>query len=90
MPVTYLTSSDRLRAEERRCNEALSKAIRLFRGLTRKPDLALAEAVGIGRTTLSRYKDPDAVGNVTLNTARRIAKETKMSPEDWLKVGGYK
>ncbi len=90
MPKVYLTAEDHQRAEERRCNDALSKAIRLYRGLTRKPDCTLADAVGVGRATISRYKNPDAVGNVSLNTARKIARETGMSAEEWLKVGGYK
>lgn len=90
MPVTYLSTADRLQAEERRCNDALARAVRLFKGLACKPDNVLADAIGVGRATLSRYKHPDVIGNITLNTARKIARETKMSPDEWLKVGGFK
>ena len=90
MPKVYLTTEDRQKAAERRCNDVLSKAVRLDRGLSCKPDHTLAEAIGVGRATLSRYKHPDVIGNISLNTARKIAKETGMAADEWLMVGGYK
>ena len=48
----------------------------------------LCKSLGISRNAIINYKrDP---GVMTLDMARKVSHAIKVSPEDWLAIGGYK
>lgn len=86
--VRPLTPELRQREQDKRSNEVLARALRRHRVDTDMSDQELSGKLGVGRTSLWRWKEePD---KMSLGMARRLAHECKMSAEDWLILGGYK
>lgn len=78
-----------LRQQERdkKSNEVLARALRRHRVDTNVPDNELAKKLGVGRTSIWRWKEDP--GKMTLATARRLAHECKLSADEWLAIGGF-
>lgn len=86
--VRPLTAELRQQEQEKKSNEVLARALRRHRADTRIPDKELAKALGVGTTSLCRWKNDPS--HMTLENARRLAHKCKMTPDEWLALGGYK
>lgn len=47
----------------------------------------LAQQLHVGSTTLSRWRDRP--GAINLDQARKMAVSLRMTPEEWLRIGGF-
>lgn len=90
MPKVYLTQSDRDSAREDRDMAVLTLAIKTARGRLDREDRELAKEAGIHHTTFCNLKHPGAVAKTDLRTARRIAHAVGCTPDEWLRIGGFK
>ncbi|OLR66894.1 helix-turn-helix transcriptional regulator [Intestinimonas butyriciproducens] len=86
--IRPLTSGKREAEQTKKCNEVLAVALRRHRVDTGIQDQVLCKSLGISRNAIINYKrDP---GVMTLDMARKVSHAIKVSPEDWLAIGGYK
>ena len=89
MPRVYLSDYERQLAAERRQNDVIALAVRTNKGRNGLTDQELAEQCGRSRCAISRYKRPEGVAVATFENVRRLAHAVKMTPEEWLKAGGF-
>lgn len=86
--VRPLTPELRQQEQEKKSDEVLARALRRHRVDTDVLDKDLAKKIGVGTSSISRWKNDPS--RMTLTAARRLAHECKLSADDWLAVGGYK
>lgn len=87
MPRVALTESQRRKNKAADGNDALKRALNHFKldnGL-KWTDVALC--LGVAPSSLSRWRDHPEI--IPLSSMRQIAAVTKMSAEEWLKIGGF-
>ena len=85
--VRPLTPELRQQERDRRSNEILARALRRHRVDTRMTDYDLAVKLGVGRSSIWRWKEDP--GKMALEMARRLDHECKLTPEEWLAIGGF-
>mgnify|MGYP000704031088 CR=1 FL=1 len=73
--IRPLTSEGREAEQTKKCNEVLAMALRRHRVDTGIQDQVLCKSLGISRNAIM---------------ARKVSHAIKVSPEDWLAIGGYK
>lgn len=87
MPRVCLTPAQRASAKAKDGNAALVRALNHHKIDTAQRWEDVAREIGTSPCTLLRWRDRPGV--ITLDDLRRLAAVVKMSPEDWLAVGGY-
>lgn len=86
--IRPLTSEGREAEQTKKCNDVLAVALRRHRVDTGIKDQVLCKSLGISRNAIVNWKrDP---GVMSLDMARKVSHAIKVSPEDWLAIGGYK
>ena len=90
MPKIHLTQASREEAFERECNDVFCLSLRTNYGRTGVYDRDIAASAGIGKATMTRLKKPEDVGRAGFGMIRKLAHLIRMSPDEWLRLGGYK
>ena len=90
MPKVYLLPDERKKAALERQNEVFACALRTAKGRLRRTDDEISKAVGISRASLIRMKHAEHVGSAGFQSVRAVAHEIKMTPDEWLRLGGFK
>ena len=85
-----MTQASREEAFERKCNDVFCLSLRTNYGRTGVYDQDIAASAGIGTATMTRVKMPEDVGRAGLGPIRKLAHLIRMSPDEWLRLGGYK
>ncbi len=87
MPRVALTDAQRLANKAADGDKALNTALKHYKidNDLRWDDVA--DRLSVSRSSLSRWR-PDP-GDISLRVLRKIISVTRMTPEDWLKIGGF-
>lgn len=87
MPRVCLTPAQRAAQKAREGDAVLRRSLNHYKIDTAQRWEDVAREIGTSPCTLLRWRDRPGV--ITLDDLRRLAAAVKMSPEDWLAVGGY-
>ena len=90
MPRVYLTQAERADAKEAREMEVMTVLIRTASGRLCKQNKELADIAGVHPVTFTRLKQSGHVAKTDFQTVRRVAHAVGCTPEEWLKIGGFK
>lgn len=88
MPRVALTDAQRLKQRLSDGDKALVKVLNHYKVDNGLDWGDVAGRLQIGVTTLSRWRGNP--GRLTLDHVRRMAVTLRMTPEEWLAIGGYK
>ena len=87
MPKVLLTQAVKDADREAKMNKILAGAVGRYCAVSQKKQYEVAEECGVTGGMFSHWmKD---FGNVKLNKIRRLAHKVNMTPEEWLRLGGY-
>ena len=88
MPRTKpLTAQSRLEQLNQQCNDILSRRLRGVRAELDETMEEFSERLDIDRQTYRRWVQRPGI--IELDKLRRVARVLDLSPDDWLRIGGY-
>lgn len=88
MPRVILGAAAKSADREAKMDSVLAGAVGRYCAANKKRQYDVAQAVGITRGPFSQWMRN--FGNVKLRDVRRIAHAVEMTPEEWLRLGGFK
>ena len=89
MPRVYMSDADRQAAAEQRENEVFSLAIRTAKGRLLRTEDDMRLQAGISKPTYTRLKNPEHVSGASFGLVRALAHIVRLTPQEWLRLGGY-
>lgn len=88
MPRTKpLTAQAREEERNRQCNDILSRRLRSVRAEEDETMEEFAKRLDVNHQTYRRWVQRPGI--IELDKLRHVARVLKLSPEDWLRIGGY-
>lgn len=85
--VKPLTAQSREQERNQRCNDILSRKLRGVRAEKDETMEEFAKRLDITKQTYLRWVQRPGI--IELDKLRRVARVLDLSPEDWLRIGGY-